>query len=59
MAIEGKNLPAKVKCALNLQGRRGGLPRAPLQPVARAEQESILRALQRSELLGAEARHAS
>ncbi|MER3448872.1 MAG: hypothetical protein C4315_03555 [Chloroflexota bacterium] len=44
-AVEGSNLPAKVKYALELQGRRAGRPRSPLQPPSEAEREAIKRAL--------------
>ena len=41
-AIEGDNLPANVKTALRLQGRRGGLPRAPM-PESSPEQVEAIR----------------
>jgi 4-hydroxy-tetrahydrodipicolinate synthase len=50
-AIAGSNLPACVKCALNLQGRPGGNTRAPM-PAASPTQESAIRAaLQITEVL--------
>ena len=42
-AIAGSNLPACVKCAMELQGRTGGNTRAPM-PAASAAQESAIRA---------------
>ena len=44
-AVEGPNLPAKVKWALELQGRRAGRPRSPLRPPNEAENEAIRQAL--------------
>ncbi len=44
-AVEGPNLPAKVKYALELQGRRAGRPRSPLRPPDEAEKEAIRQAL--------------
>ena len=41
-AIEGDNLPANVKTALRLQGRQGGLPRAPM-PESSPEQVAAIR----------------
>ena len=44
-AIDAPNLPANVKTAMKLQGREGGVPRAPM-PVSSSEQaEAIRRAL--------------
>ena len=44
-AIDAPNLPANVKTAMKLQGREGGVPRAPM-PVSSPEQtEAIRRAL--------------
>jgi 4-hydroxy-tetrahydrodipicolinate synthase len=36
-AIAGDNLPANVKCAMALQGRPSGLPRAPMSPSSPAQ----------------------
>ncbi len=44
-AVEGPNLPAKVKCALELQGRRAERPRSPLRPPNEAEKEAIRQGL--------------
>jgi 4-hydroxy-tetrahydrodipicolinate synthase len=44
-AIEAPNLPARVKEALRLQGRDGGLPRQPFSRVSAAESEIISKAL--------------
>jgi 4-hydroxy-tetrahydrodipicolinate synthase len=41
-AIAGDNLPANVKCAIELQGRAAGLPRSPMG-VSSAEQKSAIR----------------
>jgi 4-hydroxy-tetrahydrodipicolinate synthase len=45
-AIAGDNLPANVKCAMELQGRRAGLPRAPMSPTSPAQQDAIRGALE-------------
>jgi 4-hydroxy-tetrahydrodipicolinate synthase len=42
-AINHDNLPANVKCAMKLQGRNGGVPRAPM-PESSADQEKEIRA---------------
>ena len=38
-AIEGNNLPANVKCAMEIQGRKAGQPRSPM--VASSEKQTI------------------
>ena len=43
-AIVGDNLPANVKFAMELQGRRGGFPRAPMPPSSEA-QRTVIRAV--------------
>jgi 4-hydroxy-tetrahydrodipicolinate synthase len=45
-ALVGDNLPANVKCAMELQGRRGGFPRAPMPLSSEAQQAAIRAALQ-------------
>lgn len=45
-AIAGDNLPANVKCALEIQGRAGGLPRAPMPSTSEAQRKTIRAALQ-------------
>jgi len=40
-AIVGDNLPANVKFAMELQGRRGGFPRAPMPPSSEAQRAAI------------------
>ncbi|MBB5157769.1 dihydrodipicolinate synthase family protein [Saccharopolyspora phatthalungensis] len=50
-AIEAPNLPARIKEALRLQGRGGGLPRHPFTPVSEAESEAIKTALSSAGLL--------
>jgi len=50
-AMPHDNLPANIKTAMRLQGRDGGIPRAPMQPSS-AEQEAAIRsALQAAGLL--------
>jgi 4-hydroxy-tetrahydrodipicolinate synthase len=44
-ALVGDNLPANVKFAMELQGRRGGLPRAPMAVSSEAQQAAIRAAL--------------
>jgi 4-hydroxy-tetrahydrodipicolinate synthase len=44
-AIAGDNLPANVKCAMELQGRPAGLPRSPMGASSPAQREAIRRAL--------------
>ena len=51
LALAGSNLPARVKAAMRFQGRMAGLPRAPMQPVSTAEEETIHSALQAAGLL--------
>ncbi len=50
-AIAGDNLPANVKCAMELQGRPAGLPRAPMPPSSAAQRQAIQAALQEAGLL--------
>ncbi|GAA3563590.1 4-hydroxy-tetrahydrodipicolinate synthase [Amycolatopsis ultiminotia] len=50
-AIDGPNLPARIKAALELQGRRGGLPRHPFAPATDAERATIRAALDAAGLL--------
>lgn len=45
LALNGPNLPARVKTAMNLQQRAGGLPRAPMQPSSPEEKTAIRIAL--------------
>lgn len=44
-ALEASNLPANVKAAMELQGRKGGLPRAPMPPSSPAQVAAIRAAL--------------
>jgi 4-hydroxy-tetrahydrodipicolinate synthase len=44
-AIDGPNLPANVKAALQIQGRSGGLPRSPMPTSSPEQVEAIRRAL--------------
>jgi 4-hydroxy-tetrahydrodipicolinate synthase len=44
-AIEGHNLPANVKYAMELQGRPAGQPRAPMPPTSAQQQAHIRRSL--------------
>jgi 4-hydroxy-tetrahydrodipicolinate synthase len=44
-AIEGHNLPANVKLAMELQGRPAGQPRAPMPPPSAEQRSRIERAL--------------
>jgi 4-hydroxy-tetrahydrodipicolinate synthase len=44
-AIDAPNLPANVKAAMRLQGREGGVPRAPMPPASAAQIEAIGQAL--------------
>lgn len=46
-AIEGPNLPANVKTAMELQGRRGGVCRAPM-PASSPEQKEVIQAALRA-----------
>ncbi|MBB4683516.1 dihydrodipicolinate synthase family protein [Amycolatopsis jiangsuensis] len=50
-AIDGPNLPARIKAALELQGRHGGLPRHPFAPATDAERATIRAALDAAGLL--------
>lgn len=50
-AIDGPNLPARIKAALELQGRQGGLPRHPFSPATEAERAAIRAALDAAGLL--------
>ena len=45
--IEGDNLPACVKCALELQGRPAGLPRSPMHPASATQKAAIGEVLKR------------
>jgi 4-hydroxy-tetrahydrodipicolinate synthase len=44
-AIQGDNLPANVKFAMQLQGRPGGQPRAPMPPASLQQQAQIRESL--------------
>jgi 4-hydroxy-tetrahydrodipicolinate synthase len=44
-AVEGPNMPARVKAALAYQGRRGGSPRAPSAKISSADRDRIAVAL--------------
>jgi 4-hydroxy-tetrahydrodipicolinate synthase len=50
-AIVGDNLPANVKCAMELQGRNGGVPRSPMPPSSPAQREVIRAALKEAGLV--------
>ncbi|GAB3577980.1 4-hydroxy-tetrahydrodipicolinate synthase [Amycolatopsis endophytica] len=50
-AIDGPNLPATLKAALQLQGREGGLPRKPFAPATAKERERIAAALRSANLI--------
>lgn len=50
-AIDGPNLPATLKAALQLQGREGGLPRKPFSPATPEERERIATALRAANLI--------
>lgn len=50
-AISADNLPACVKCAQELQGRKAGLPRAPMPPSSPAQTAAIRAALEGAGLL--------
>ncbi|HIE29387.1 TPA: dihydrodipicolinate synthase family protein [Candidatus Poribacteria bacterium] len=52
-AIAGSNLPACVKCAMNLQGRPGGATRAPMPAASPAQESTIRTALQVADVLPA------
>ena len=45
-AIAGDNLPANVKCAMELQGRPAGLPRSPMAASSAAQKDAIRIALE-------------
>ena len=45
-AISGDNLPANVKCAMELQGRGAGLPRMPMPASSPAQKDAIRQALE-------------
>lgn len=45
-AIAGDNLPANVKCAMELQGRAAGVSRLPMSPTSEAQKVAIREALQ-------------
>lgn len=44
-ALDGPNMPARLKLAIRLQGREGGLPRQPMSPVSADEERRIRDAL--------------
>ncbi|MBE3011091.1 dihydrodipicolinate synthase family protein [Microbispora sp. NEAU-D428] len=50
-AIDGPNLPATIKAALELQGRNGGRPRRPFSPATQQERERIRAALAAANLI--------
>ncbi len=50
-ALEGPNMPARLKVALELQGRRGGLPAQPQAAVGPAERDTLRRTLGAAGLL--------
>lgn len=50
-AIDAPNLPATLKAALELQGRKPGLPRRPFAPATEQERERIRRALVEANLI--------
>lgn len=50
-AIDGPNLPATLKAALELLGRNPGLPRRPFRPATDADRDRIRAALQAARLL--------
>jgi 4-hydroxy-tetrahydrodipicolinate synthase len=49
-AIAGDNLPANVKCAMELQGRVAGLPRSPMAASSAAQRDAIRAALEAAEI---------
>lgn len=51
MVLAGSNLPARVKAAMELQGRKAGFPRLPMQPVSEQEKKGIHQALEQINLL--------
>lgn len=50
--ISGDNLPANVKCAMELQGRAAGRPRSPMAASSPAQKAAIRDALEAAGLLG-------
>lgn len=50
-AIDGPNMPARIKVALRLQGRNGGISRAPIDAVSAEQTERLRRALADAQLL--------
>jgi 4-hydroxy-tetrahydrodipicolinate synthase len=50
-AIWGDNLPANVKCAQELQGRKAGLPRAPMPASSESQRSQIQKALKNAGLI--------
>jgi 4-hydroxy-tetrahydrodipicolinate synthase len=52
MVLAGSNLPARVKAAMELQGRKAGLPRAPMRPASAEEKKAIHTILEQINLLG-------
>ena len=50
-AIAGPNLPAGVKAAMELQGRRAGLPREPMHPLSPQQATVVREALERASVL--------
>ncbi|MFD1858306.1 dihydrodipicolinate synthase family protein [Aeromicrobium camelliae] len=50
-AIDRPNLPAQIKAALELQGRRGGLPRRPFAPATAEDKERIRAAMVTANLI--------
>ena len=50
-AIWGDNLPANVKCAEELQGRKAGLPRAPMPASSESQKSQIRKALKNGGLI--------
>ena len=50
-AIAADNLPANVRYCQELQGRAAGVPRAPMPPTSKQQQEPIRQALANAGLL--------
>ena len=50
-AIWGDNLPANVKCAEELQGRKAGVPRAPMPASSESQKSQIRKALKNAGLI--------
>lgn len=44
-AVNGPNMPARIKAALGMQGRRGGCARSPMNPVSTTELDAVRAAL--------------